>query len=161
LKIAHIVGAATLAGALALGACVAEPGGNGGYDETSSGYTTEDCDAEDLANFEDDCGYWGADGVFVYWYWVGSYGGYRPAGFSPYYPPGSHKTRPPNAKTSAKPTTQSRPKGAPTATRSIPTATVPKYTPPPAKPKVPTAKAPAPAPKPPAYKPPAAPKPRR
>lgn len=154
MKISHIIGGAVLAAALALTGCATGPSG-------SSGYSGEDCDADDIAEFDDDCGYWGADGTFVYWYWVGPYGGYRPAGFSPYYPPGAHKTRPPNANTRTKPTTQSRPKGAPAPSRSVPTKAVPKYTPPPRATggKVPTVKAPAP--KPPAYKPPAAPKPRR
>jgi hypothetical protein len=48
--------------------------------------SAEDCDAEGLAKFEDDCGYWDTTtGTFVYWYWVTpGYGGNTPAGWHPW-----------------------------------------------------------------------------
>ena len=128
-KLATTITSGIAALTLTLAACA-----TGGYADDSS-YHGEDCDAEDLAHFEDDCGYWASDGTFVYWYWVGPYGGYRPGGWHPYIPYGGHSAshgyRPPNVNTKAKPTPQSRPKNAPTPTKAAPTASVPKYTPPP------------------------------
>ena len=134
---------AALAALLALSACANGP--------TDTGYSGEDCDADDIAEMDEDCGYWDASGAFVYWYWVGSYGGYRPPGWTPDYPPGSHRTRPANARPSVKPTTQSRPRNAPPASvprKAPPTMACQAFGPP----------KPPPAPRPPAPKP-APPKP--
>ena len=164
MKISKLTAALT-SGAVALAVLTACD--TGGYADDSS-YHGEDCDAEDLAHFEDDCGYWAPDGTFVYWYWAGPYGGYRPNGWHPYIPRGGHSAshgyRPPNANTTAKPTPQSRPKGAPAPSKAAPTASVPKYTPPPgptgAKPPGGAKPGGGQAKPPPAYKPPpAAPKP--
>ncbi|HET9144063.1 hypothetical protein [Actinophytocola sp.] len=155
-KLAAALGSGVAALAVVLTACDS----TGYADDTS--YHTEDCDAEDLAHFEDDCGYWAADGTFVTWYWVGPYGGYRPVGWHPYIPYGGHVAghgyRPSNANTTAKPTPQPRPSGAPKPSKAAPTASVPKYTPPPAPPKkaTPTGGGSTPLPKytPPKYTPP-------
>jgi hypothetical protein len=122
-----------------------------------------DCDREDLAKHEPDCGYWDASGHFWVWYWVNPMsGGVAPYGWHPAPPPGASTRRPPNAKTGGKPSVQAppgpaipRPPAGTAARPAPPAGTVRNPAPkPPAPPKV---NPPAP---PPRYVPPPPPRPR-
>lgn len=117
-------------------------------------YAAEDCDPEDLAGYEQDCGYWdGVSGDFILWYWViPGLGGTAPAGWdaSRNVPQSGTLTRPANAKLVPPKATQPKPPGAPAPKAPAPRVVAPApaaprvNAPAPAAPARPAAPAPAP-----------------
>jgi hypothetical protein len=107
---------AVLAAAVATTATAATAAGCGDTGTTAApaSYRGEDCDPEDLRNYEDDCGYWDtSSGTFVLWYWViPNVGGTRPPGWRASVPRGGSYTKPRNANTAAVPRPQKLPPGA-------------------------------------------------
>lgn len=91
-----IVGAA-LTGLLALTGCA----------ESAGTSADVECDVEDQAEFDSDCGYW-SDGQFVFWYWVVP--GQTSSGPVQQLPKGASTAKPANAP--AKPVTKTQPKPA-------------------------------------------------
>lgn len=95
-----------------------------GESETTS---ESDCDADDLREFDSDCGYWDTtSGAFVYWWWVKpGVGGTPPPRWTPKLPPNGSHRRPANADTSARPSVQTSPRPTTTTTRTTTPTTTP------------------------------------
>lgn len=90
-----------------------------------------DCDREDLAGYERDCGYWGPGGVFVVWVWVDVARGVSvaPPGWRrPRRPPAGGSWDRPQSTYGGKVTTSRQQQRPPTGGGASPTA-VPRTTP--------------------------------